>query len=135
MIEGAPGLSLTQSLQRSCGWLVYACMAQDGTLLYVGMTGRGSARLAEHVGKPWWVAVDCIHLFHMESEEQARREEKSFIRELKPLFNVNARPTGPPTLMPSYWALRTRADEQEEIITDLRDQLAVLQEMRGADDD
>jgi hypothetical protein len=81
MIEGAPGLSLTQSLQRSCG------------------------------------------------------EEKSFIRELKPLFNVNARPTGPPTLMPSYWALRTRADEQEETITDLRDQLAVLQEMRGADDD
>ncbi len=131
-----PPRPLGEALRSSPGWSVYECIAEDGTALYVGMTSRGSGRLAEHVGKPWWPAVDMIQLRHHTHREDAAVDEAETIRQLRPLFNVTGRPTGRPLRLESCEDLYVRiAGPLEAEVAELKAALTAARAIAAADGD
>lgn len=97
-------------------WSVYTFIAADGTVLYVGMTSRGSGRLAQHTARPWWQATEEIRLEHFETEHEAREYEAYRIRVYRPLFNTAQRPAGIPHQVNTRQALGRRTMELEGLL-------------------
>lgn len=116
--------TLADGFAADAPWTVYECIALDGMVLYVGMTGRGGARLAEHAGKPWWTAVETIYMWHYTTQESAREAEADMIRRLRPLFNTAGRPSGPPRVIQTAYDMTNELDA-------LRTQVARLEARLG----
>lgn len=122
MIEG----TWAEMLHMAPAYAVYVCAAADGTVLYVGYTGRGSERLAAHTSRPWWPAVAEIFLTRFETEQDARKHETRMIRGLFPLFNVQGRPAGPPAMIFTDGAYRAELAARDQEIAELRADLEAL---------
>ena len=55
---------------------VYQYYDADGSLLYVGITGRGIKRSHEHArSKDWWPLTTGCHIEHFESRDAALARE------------------------------------------------------------
>lgn len=67
---------------------VYRCFADDGTLLYIGTTGRLGRRLADHAQKAWFLASTQITLEWFPDEDSALKAERRAIETELPKFNV-----------------------------------------------
>lgn len=68
---------------------VYRLFAEDGTLLYVGITGNPVERMRRHAQKrPWWSAVDWIEFEVYETPRSARDAELVAIHTEAPVHNV-----------------------------------------------
>lgn len=75
-------------------WL-YRLYAEDGTLLYVGVTQCGQERFAEHrKSKPWWPQVASHTIQVYESRTDVLLAERHAIYREKPLHNVVHASTG-----------------------------------------
>lgn len=77
---------------------LYRFFAEDGTLLYVGITSIGAARWKQHSkAQPWWHEVATTTTEHFPTREQALAAEKTAIIEEHPLHNVvhNGRHSAP----------------------------------------
>lgn len=70
---------------------VYRFFDGTGCLLYVGVTARGAARVAEHGGTDWWPDVASVTVEHFERKSQARSAESEAIKNEHPLHNVAGR--------------------------------------------
>lgn len=71
------------------GFRVYRCWAGDGTLLYVGQTAEGTARLRQHeTSTPWWPAVASVSWERFASREEMDEAERAAIRSESPVHNV-----------------------------------------------
>lgn len=114
--------------QSECLFSVYQCIAADGTVLYVGYTSRGSGRLADHVGKPWWYATETIFVMHQETAAEARAYEAHLIREYRPLFNGAGRPKGVPVQVITPSDALHEMDFLRAEVERLRDALARYEE-------
>lgn len=117
---------LGEALQSQAAWCVYECIAADGTMLYVGFTGRGGGRLADHIAKPWWVATDFIQLTHYDDEATARAHEAQLIASLRPLFNITSRPVGPPAMLCSVSHLVAQINERDAEVARLTAEVTAL---------
>lgn len=68
---------------------LYRMFAEDGALLYVGISTRGPRRFSEHqADQPWWTSVASATLEHFEYPHQATAAERKAIRDEHPRFNV-----------------------------------------------
>jgi len=68
---------------------LYRFYDKDMTLLYVGITQRGSNRFDEHSSDQlWWQYSDTVQLEHFDTREQVSRAEKRAIKNESPVFNV-----------------------------------------------
>ena len=69
--------------------VLYRLYAVDGTLLYIGMTGRIKERLRSHAKhRPWWDEVHGCRLERSGSRGALIKAERSAIRAEKPARNV-----------------------------------------------
>lgn len=72
---------------------VYRYYDKHGVLLYVGITGRGMARNAEHnKTQEWWPYVTRQEVDHYKSRRAAGNIEKQLIQQHRPPFNVQHNP-------------------------------------------
>lgn len=72
---------------------VYIFRDSLGAVLYVGMTARGTLRLAQHSTRcQWWSEAATVELSHCTSVPEALALEESLVRSLCPRYNVS--PTG-----------------------------------------
>lgn len=68
---------------------VYRYYDSAAVLLYVGITGRGAARNAEHnKSKEWWPYITRQEVDHYRSRTTALNVERELIRQHRPPFNV-----------------------------------------------
>jgi hypothetical protein len=98
-------------------WSVYRLWTCEGTLLYVGNTGRIEDRiLCEHsVDKDWFREAERASFEHYDSKEMAEAMERDAIRMEAPLFNVAHNEM-------SYGVLRERwAETQKQILRKKQD--------------
>lgn len=78
-----------ERVARDKGFRVYRCWAEDGTLLYVGQTAEGTARLRQHeTGTPWWPEVASVSWERFSSREEMDEAERAAIRAESPVHNV-----------------------------------------------
>lgn len=69
--------------------MVYLLYAEDGSLLYVGITDRGPTRLAEHYRhKPWFHLVCRVEFERYQTRDGSEAREKYLIQKLSPLHNI-----------------------------------------------
>lgn len=79
----------TQTRKHRLGFSVYLFYDDAGAVLYVGSTGQGSRRFAQHaLTRPWWDRVATARIHHVESREDALAMEQGLIRTLRPPFNA-----------------------------------------------
>jgi hypothetical protein len=72
---------------------VYRCYAEDGRLLYVGITSNGIKRFRRHGNeRDWWPDTARIEIEHFESRKETEDRERELIRELKPPYNTRGKP-------------------------------------------
>lgn len=72
---------------------VYRYYDRFGTLLYVGITGRGHRRFAEHVRtKDWWPYVASQEVEHYPTRSDAEDRERYLVEALTPPFNTAMNP-------------------------------------------
>jgi excisionase family DNA binding protein len=93
---------------------VYKAYDQDGRLLYVGVTGVGPRRLAEHSrGSAWAPLVDRFAIEHVADRSTALARERHLIAEREPPFNSQSNPAafdpGPGNLSVNEAAVYSRA--------------------------
>lgn len=70
-------------------WTLYRFYDRDGSLLYVGITGQGASRWAQHAAeKPWWLDVATIDVEHHPSLEAVIAAEADAIHDERPMHNV-----------------------------------------------
>ncbi len=70
------------------GIFVYRCYADDGRLLYIGITGSYAARMSTHAStSPWWPEVANITLEPCLSLTAARAAERLAVQAEKPEHN------------------------------------------------
>ena len=70
------------------GCFVYRCFANDGRLLYIGITGRYGARMSQHaLGSPWWPEVTDVTREEFPSLTAARAAERLAIETEDPQHN------------------------------------------------
>ena len=68
---------------------LYRFFAEDGSLLYVGLTVNPGARLRKHKAeKPWWSTIASITIEQHTSLEELRKAERDAIRTEKPAHNI-----------------------------------------------
>ncbi len=68
---------------------LYRFFAEDGALLYVGITADLPARFGRHRdGKPWWSTVANITVEHFEDRRSVLAAEKAAIEAERPLYNT-----------------------------------------------
>jgi hypothetical protein len=71
--------------------IVYRFKAEDGRLLYVGVTRTFGSRFEQHVlTKPWWPEVATIDLTHYRNGVDAHIAEAAAIEIETPEYNVSA---------------------------------------------
>ena len=67
---------------------LYRYYDDAGTMIYVGITSRGTVRNAEHAARmEWWPYVASQEVEHYSSRREASEREKGLIREFRPPFN------------------------------------------------
>jgi predicted GIY-YIG superfamily endonuclease len=67
---------------------VYYCYADDGRLLYVGLTYNPSSRMSHHRGRtPWWPRVASVRFEEFATRREAVNHEASEIARLEPPHN------------------------------------------------
>jgi DnaJ-class molecular chaperone len=67
---------------------LYRFRDRKGELLYVGVSGDPSRRIAQHErSKPWWHAVTQIELEHFVTRDEALAAEERAIRVEQPTYN------------------------------------------------
>lgn len=72
---------------------LYRYYDRHGLLLYVGITGRGVRRNAEHnKNAEWWPLVASQEVEHFDTRDLALSAEKSAIERLRPPFNQQHNP-------------------------------------------
>lgn len=72
---------------------VYRYYDEDGVLIYVGITGRGTRRNLEHSDKAaWWPFVARQEVEHYPTRKAALTRERSLIRKYRPPFNTQHNP-------------------------------------------
>jgi hypothetical protein len=67
---------------------VYQLHAADWSPLYVGYSYNPTARIAQHLGKPWWHEVVHIQIERFTPYTVAMSEAKRLIGLLQPKYNV-----------------------------------------------
>jgi len=67
---------------------VYQLHAADWSPLYVGYSYNPTARIANHLSKPWWHEVVHIQIERFTPHTLAMSEEKRLIGLLQPKYNV-----------------------------------------------
>ena len=68
---------------------VYQYFDSRGRLLYVGVTGRGQRRQAEHArSKTWWSEVAASSVEHYPTRDEALAREQALIQTYRPTHNV-----------------------------------------------
>lgn len=93
---------------------VYRYYDDKGTLIYVGITGRGVSRNTEHnKDKNWWRWVSRQKVEHFETREEAHAREVEIIQQCRPPFNTHHNPCGS-ALAPIYVAARDEGVYQPE---------------------
>lgn len=88
--QASPGaISLNPNIVRFLegAHLVYRMLDREGKALYIGMTGRGAQRIAEHGNKYWFLLVATITLEWFATREDAARAEAHAIAEHQPPYN------------------------------------------------
>jgi hypothetical protein len=91
------------------GASVYKYFDKNSILIYVGMTGRGSRRNAEHnKTKDWWPLVASQEVEHFDTREQASAREVGLISELSPPFNRQHNKHSPDALLAAYLSVSER---------------------------
>lgn len=67
---------------------VYRALADDGTLLYVGVSGQALQRFQQHAStKGWWREVASVTLTHYDHRFAALLAEEKAILEERPKYN------------------------------------------------
>lgn len=75
------------------GTSLYRFYAEDGTLLYVGITSRGPERWRDHEEfRTWWSRVASSRVEHFPDRPAAATAELDAIRTEQPVYNVYGRP-------------------------------------------
>lgn len=88
---------------------VYIYRDEFGTLIYVGITGRGSARQREHNrSKAWWQYVSTQEVEHYGTRLEALARESELIRTHMPPYNVQQN-SGQAALQRVYETMRSEA--------------------------
>lgn len=91
---------------------VYKYFDANSLLLYVGMTGRGQQRQAEHnATKEWWKFVSHQEVEHFTRRADAETRERALIRLHRPPFNVAHNPDHADTRA-AYLSLATKNGER-----------------------
>lgn len=68
---------------------LYRFYANDGTLLYIGITISPPQRFKQHSrDKAWWNEVARIELVQFNSREELENEEKNAISREHPKYNI-----------------------------------------------
>lgn len=67
---------------------VYVYSAQDGSTIYVGVTGDQSLRMKDHRQRDWWPTVATARFEHFDTRAEAVARERELIRALAPLRNL-----------------------------------------------
>lgn len=68
---------------------LYRFYAEDGSLLYIGITLNVASRFRDHAhGKPWWTSVHRIELEHYDDRDSVLVAETAAIRAEHPRYNV-----------------------------------------------
>lgn len=74
-------------------WTLYRFLDAEGALLYVGITGRGVSRWAQHSkDQPWWLDVATVRVEHFDTLDELASAERAAIRSEDPRYNVAGRP-------------------------------------------
>ncbi|WP_089305220.1 GIY-YIG nuclease family protein [Geodermatophilus pulveris] len=89
---GAPPVTLTHDPKivgpaDVKGHVLYRHLAEDGSLLYVGVTEDIKKRLKAHRRASWWTDVAEVHIEPMASRADALRAELEFILSEHPAHN------------------------------------------------
>lgn len=72
---------------------LYRYYDSHGVLIYIGITGRGMARNAEHnADKDWWPYVASQSVEHFETRNEALAQERRLIGKHLPPFNTQHNP-------------------------------------------
>jgi predicted GIY-YIG superfamily endonuclease len=71
---------------------VYRMYADDGELLYVGMTSNPGQRFGDHASRRWFPLVASITLEWHPNSRAARTSERQAIKTEGPRFNVREKP-------------------------------------------
>lgn len=80
---------MSDSSQPPVPTTLYRFFAEDGDLLYVGVTNNAGNRFDQHrISKPWWDQVATITVTHYEDRETALYWERSAIRHEMPAYNI-----------------------------------------------
>jgi hypothetical protein len=67
---------------------LYRCFAEDGSLLYVGISVSAASRMGQHKGySGWWRLVARIEVEHYQTRTAAREAELEAIRTESPAYN------------------------------------------------
>lgn len=74
--------------QRSSPTTVYTFRAENGAVLYVGVSLDALARFGAHAGRSWWREVSDIALEHYPDRCSALNRETQLIAALKPIHNI-----------------------------------------------
>lgn len=94
---------------------VYRYYDRDGLLLYVGITGRGTARNAEHnKTKDWWQFVVRQNVDHYRTREEAHTREVELIEDHTPPFNTQHNPAAA-AMRAAYFQYRALPSAQRHV--------------------
>lgn len=103
---------------------VYRYYDKSGFLIYVGITGRGTGRNAQHNrNAQWWPFVARQEVEHYATRHVAHTREKSLIREFRPPFNIQHNPDAA-SLKAVYLAFRQDSGDFDDLGT--REQVKAL---------
>jgi predicted GIY-YIG superfamily endonuclease len=70
---------------------VYRAYAEDGRLLYVGVSEQLPNRLQAHRSKPWWSEVVRVTAKFYRNRMDAYRAETEAVEAERPLYNIRTR--------------------------------------------
>jgi predicted GIY-YIG superfamily endonuclease len=77
-------------------YAVYRCYADDGQLLYIGITGTVGRRLGDHLQKAWFTQVRGMSFEWYADELDARNAERRAIHVEHPKYNIVHRNSATP---------------------------------------
>ena len=79
---------------------LYRHFAEDGTLLYIGVSSEIGRRQAKHLwGSPWANQIARIEIENYPTREAALLAEKTAVTAEKPLHNRHLKRTGPSVML------------------------------------
>ena len=84
---------------------LYRFYANDGTLLYIGITISPPQRFKQHSrDKAWWNEVARIELVQFNSREELENEEKNAISREHPKYNITHNAAAPQAGRPDTYS-------------------------------